>query len=106
MRLNRGRNMAALIEQEGLDENGQPVKQQSTTRRRSKRKVKSRKIATVNGGDATGDDVNSDDNYSDSLSDLGSDSEPGSPLKDDSDIEVISNDEVCSIPCPLCVMWC
>lgn len=36
VRPNHGQNMAALIEEEGLDENGQPVKHCSTTHCQSK----------------------------------------------------------------------
>jgi hypothetical protein len=81
--------MAALIEEERLDENFQPVKRRSTTHRQSKRKVKPRKTANVNSGMGHDDD-DDDENYSGSHSDVGS----GSLSKDDSDIEMISNDEV------------
>ena len=103
MRLNRGRNMAALIEEEGLDENGQPVKGRSTTRRQSKRKVKSRKTTNISGNNGDNDN-NSDDNYLGSHSDHDSDAGSGSSLKGDSDIEMISNDEVC-ILCHSCAIW-
>jgi hypothetical protein len=81
VRPNCGRNMAALIEEEGLDENGQPIKCRRTTHRQSKRKVKPHKT-NVNSGKGHDDD----ENYSGSHSDDGS----GSSLKDDSDIEMIS----------------
>ena len=58
---NRGKNMAALIEEEGLDEDGHPVKHLIPRRRRQKRKrkqTKNTKAGNNTGGKTGGKSCN------------------------------------------------
>jgi hypothetical protein len=80
-RLNRGKHMAALIQEERLNEHGQPAK-----RHQAKRKVKNKNRAAVHTEDI--DDDDNDDTFS------GSDSEQDSDGGSETEIEAISNDEV------------
>lgn len=83
--------MAALIEEEGLDEDGKPVKHYTSSHQKSKWKLKLHKSTAV-GDDA---DKNKDDgDYSGSDSDGQLDF--SSESDNDSDVQLVSNDEVCT----------
>jgi hypothetical protein len=89
--------MAALIQEEQLDEDGQPAKVSSKQRRlQAKQKVKKNKPMVSNADEVDDDDDNRVFSASDSdqTSNRSSQSETESS---DRDIETISNDEVRSV---------
>ncbi|KAM6503723.1 hypothetical protein JOM56_000666 [Amanita muscaria] len=91
-RINRGQNMAALIEEENLDEDGKPIKHRTSSHRKSKRKRKPRKST---GGTTAGDDADEDKDDGDySASDSGGQLVSSSESDGDSDVEMLSNDEL------------
>ncbi len=77
--------MAALIEEERLDADGQPAKRHGS-RRRPKRKLKSKRINTTANVE--------DEDDGDFLASDSSHTSSASPESDDSSIKVIPNDEV------------
>jgi hypothetical protein len=78
--------MAALIQQEQLDEHGQPTKH-----RQAKRKVKNKKKAVA----VNIEEIDNNDNDEDDDAFSGSDSDQNSDGSLEPDIGTISNDEVC-----------
>jgi len=84
-RPNQGSHMAALIREEQVDEYGQPTKQCHQV----KWKIKNTKTMAVHTNGVDNSDNNDDDDFS------ASDSDQESVQSSQSDIEMISNDEVC-----------
>ncbi|KAM6489484.1 hypothetical protein JOM56_012659 [Amanita muscaria] len=92
MRANRGQNMAALIEEENLDEDGKPTKRRTSSRRKSKRKLKPPKSTAAAGPTNDADEDKDDGDYS--ASDSGGQLNSSSESVGESDVEIVSNDEV------------
>jgi hypothetical protein len=91
MCINRGKNMAALIEEEGLDEDGNPIKRRTSFQCKSKQKLKQHKSTATVGDDADEDKDDGDFSASDSGQ------SHSFSKSDDSDVEMLSNDEVCTL---------
>ncbi|KAM6491683.1 hypothetical protein JOM56_012845 [Amanita muscaria] len=92
MRANRGQNMAALIEEENLDEDGKPTKRRTSSRRKSKRKLKPPKSTAAAGPTNDADEDKDDGDYS--ASDSGGQLNSSSESVGESDVEIVSNDEL------------
>ena len=91
MHNNHGKNMVALIEKEGLGEDGNPIKCHTSSWCKSKQKLKQRKSTATVGDDADEDKDDRD------FSALDSGQSNSSSELDDSDVEMLSNDEVCTL---------
>jgi hypothetical protein len=83
--------MAALIEEEGLDEDGLPMKRRNL-HRQQKRKRKHKQVKKVSQDDT--EDDNEDGDFLDSSSGQSGDESSSEDKSDVSDIRIISNDEV------------
>ena len=91
-RHNRGKNMAALIQEEQLDEDGQPTKVGAKRRRHQAKRKAKKKPPIVSNLDEADDD--NDEAFSASDSDQISSE---SSQSESSDTETVSNDEVCNV---------
>jgi hypothetical protein len=88
-RANRGKNMAALIEEEGLDENGLPEKRRSAHRQRKRKRKQVKKVVQ-------GEDEDDDEDSEFLSSGSGDSDESGSESDSNGSDGMIRNDEVYS----------
>jgi hypothetical protein len=92
MCINCGKNIAELIAEEGLDEDGNPIKCHTSSQSKSKQKLKQHKSTATIGDDADEDKDDGDFSASDS-----GQSHSSSRLGDSSDVEMLSNNKVCTL---------